>query len=50
MKKRRATPKNQQSRTNAFKRWKPLRRYAAALDKPVTGKPAEQIISEDRDR
>ena len=35
---------------NAFERWKPLKKFAALLDRPVGGTRVEDIISEDRDR
>jgi prevent-host-death family protein len=35
---------------NVFENWKPLKRFAKALDKPVGGTPAEDIIGQDRDR
>jgi antitoxin (DNA-binding transcriptional repressor) of toxin-antitoxin stability system len=35
---------------NRFEHWKPLRKFAAALDRPVGGTPVEHIVSEDRDR
>lgn len=35
---------------NRFERWKPLRKFARALDRPVGGTPVEEIISHDRDR
>ena len=38
------------SLVNLFERWKPLRKFAAALDQPVGGTPVETIVSEDRDR
>ena len=35
---------------NRFERWKPLKRFAAALARPVGGSPVEDLISADRDR
>ncbi len=35
---------------NLFEQWKPLRKFSAALDRPVGGTPVEKMISEDRDR
>ena len=35
---------------NLFDRWKPLRKLAAALDRPVGGTPVEDIVGRDRDR
>lgn len=36
--------------TNVFADWKPLKKFAKALDKPVRGTPVEDIIGQDRDR
>ena len=35
---------------NLFERWKPLKKFAAALDRPLGGTPVEDIIGEDRGR
>ena len=35
---------------NLFEHWKPLKKFAAALERPVAGTPAERIVSDDRDR
>lgn len=35
---------------NLFERWKPLKKLADALDRPVRGTPVEDIIGEDRNR
>jgi antitoxin (DNA-binding transcriptional repressor) of toxin-antitoxin stability system len=35
---------------NLFETWKPLKKFAAALDRPVRGTPVEDIIGQDRDR
>lgn len=35
---------------NRFEKWKPLKKFAAALDRPVRGTPVEEIIGEDRNR
>ncbi len=35
---------------NVFARWRPLKRFAAALERPVGGTPVENIVSHDRDR
>jgi antitoxin (DNA-binding transcriptional repressor) of toxin-antitoxin stability system len=35
---------------NQFERWKPLKKFAEALDRPVGGAPAEDIIGQDRSR
>ena len=44
------TPVSEEPPINVFARWKPLRRFAKALDRPVGGTPVEAIISLDRDR
>lgn len=44
------TAVSEEPRTNVFARWKPLKRFAKALDRPVGGTPVEAIISRDRDR
>jgi hypothetical protein len=38
------------ARGNRFATWKPLKKFAAMLDRPVRGTPVETIVSEDRDR
>ena len=35
---------------NRFERWRPLKKFAAALDRPVAGTPVEVIIGDDRNR
>jgi antitoxin (DNA-binding transcriptional repressor) of toxin-antitoxin stability system len=35
---------------NRFERWRPLKKFAAALDRPVVGPPVEVLISDDRNR
>jgi hypothetical protein len=35
---------------NGLKRWRPLKKFAAALDRPVAGPPVEVLISDDRNR
>jgi antitoxin (DNA-binding transcriptional repressor) of toxin-antitoxin stability system len=35
---------------NVFQRWKPLKKFAEALDRPVGGRAVEEIIGEDRVR
>lgn len=35
---------------NLFEHWKPLKRFAQALGRPVKGTPVEQLVSGDRDR
>jgi len=46
----RLTPVTEEPAVNRFQNWKPLRKFAEALDRPVGGTPVEQLISEDRDR
>jgi hypothetical protein len=43
-------PASEEPEVNRFATWKPLKRFAAALDRPVGGTPVEDIVSEDRDR
>ena len=35
---------------NLFTRWKPLKKFAEALDRPVAGTSVEDIIGQDRNR
>lgn len=35
---------------NRFQNWRPLKKFAALLDRPVQGTPVEDIIGEDRNR
>ncbi|HUE88998.1 MAG TPA: hypothetical protein VMO26_23200 [Vicinamibacterales bacterium] len=44
------TPVSDEPPINLFARWKPLKRFAKVLDRPVGGTPVEAIISLDRDR
>ena len=44
------TPVSKEPPINLFARWKPLKRFAKAIDRPVAGTPVEAIISLDRDR
>lgn len=46
----RITPATDEPDVNRFIAWKPQRRFAAALDRPVGGRPVEDLVSEDRDR
>jgi antitoxin (DNA-binding transcriptional repressor) of toxin-antitoxin stability system len=46
----RITPADDEPEINRFAAWKPLKRFAAALERPVRGRPVEQAVSEDRDR
>jgi prevent-host-death family protein len=43
-------PVDPEPQENRFATWKPLKKFAAGLDEPVRGRPAEDIISEDRER
>jgi antitoxin (DNA-binding transcriptional repressor) of toxin-antitoxin stability system len=43
-------PVSSEPEENLFKKWRPLKKFAAALDLPAAGKPVEEIINEDRDR
>ncbi len=44
------TPITGEPFVNAFARWRPLKKFAAVLDRPVGGTPVEDIVSRDRDR
>ena len=44
------TPVTDAPAVNLFADWKPLARFASALDTPVGGTPVEDIDSDDRDR
>ena len=44
------TPVSSEPLINRFERWRPLKKFAAALDRPVKGTPLRAIVSEDRDR
>lgn len=46
----RIIPASEEPEVNRFAAWKPLKRFAAALDRPVDGTSVEEIISKDRDR
>jgi hypothetical protein len=35
---------------NRFAAWRPLKKFAAMLDRPVRGTPVADIVSDDRDR
>ena len=43
-------PVSSEPEENVFKKWKPVKKFAAALDRPLRGTPVEDIISEDRNR
>ena len=44
------TPVSEEPQVNRFKNWKPLKRFADALNRPVAGRPVQDLISEDRER
>lgn len=44
------TPVTEAPEFNRFEHWKPLKKFAAALDRPVAGTRVEDIVSHDRDR
>ncbi|MSO83462.1 MAG: hypothetical protein EXQ53_09235 [Acidobacteria bacterium] len=46
----RLAPVTDEPAVNLFERWKPLKKFSAALDRPVGGTPVEDMVSEDRDR
>jgi antitoxin (DNA-binding transcriptional repressor) of toxin-antitoxin stability system len=46
----RITPATEEPEVNRFATWRPLKRFAAALDRPVGGTPVEDLVSKDRDR
>lgn len=44
------TPVTAEPAVNVFERWRPLKRFSAALARPVGGTRVEDIVSHDRDR
>jgi antitoxin (DNA-binding transcriptional repressor) of toxin-antitoxin stability system len=46
----RITPASEEPEVNRFAAWRPLKKFAAMLDRPVGGTPVEDIVSDDRDR
>jgi antitoxin (DNA-binding transcriptional repressor) of toxin-antitoxin stability system len=44
------TPVTEEPAVNVFERWRPLKRFSAALERRVGGTPVEDIVSHDRDR
>ena len=44
------TPVAEAPAVNVFEGWRPLKKFAAALDRPVGGTSVEDLISRDRDR
>ena len=43
-------PFDEEPVVNLFESWKPRKKFAAALDRPVGGTPVEDIIGQDRSR
>ena len=43
-------PVDEEPAVNLFEGWRPHRKFAQALDRPVGGTPIEEIIGEDRNR
>ena len=43
-------PVNEEPALNVFENWKPRKKFAAALDRPVGGTLVEELIGQDRDR
>jgi hypothetical protein len=44
------TPVTDAPAVNVFERWKPLKKFAAALERPVGGTPVEDLVTDDRNR
>ncbi len=44
------TPFTEEPPVNRFRNWKPLKRFAEVLERPVGGRDAADLISEDRER
>ena len=44
------TPVDEEPAVNLFEGWKPRKRFAKALDRPVGGTPVEEMIGQDRNR
>jgi prevent-host-death family protein len=43
-------PIDEEPAVNVFENWRPRKKFAAALDRPVGGTPVEEIIGQDRNR
>jgi len=43
-------PVSREPAKNLFEDWQPLKKFAAALERPVRGTPVEDIIGQDRNR
>jgi len=46
----RILPASEEPEVNRFATWRPLKRFAAALERSVGGTPVEDLVSRDRDR
>ena len=46
----RLVPISSEPPENLFKNWRPLKKFAEALDRPAGGTPVEDIIDQDRNR
>lgn len=46
----RIVPVSDEPLVNQFENWKPCGEFAERLDRPVGGRPVEDIIPDDRDR
>lgn len=46
----RLVPVSEEPAVNLFERWRPRKRFSGPLDRPVKGRPVEDVISQDRDR
>jgi antitoxin (DNA-binding transcriptional repressor) of toxin-antitoxin stability system len=44
------TPVTEAPAVNLFEGWRPMKKFAAALDRAVGGTPVEDAVSQDRDR
>lgn len=44
------TPVSAEPAVNRFEGWRPMKKYAAALDRVVAGRPVEEMVGEDRER
>jgi antitoxin (DNA-binding transcriptional repressor) of toxin-antitoxin stability system len=43
-------PIDEEPAVNVFENWRPRKKFADALDRPVGGTPVEEIIGQDRSR
>jgi len=44
------TPVSAEPAINRFSGWRPMKKFAAVLDRVVAGRPVEELIGEDRER